>query len=160
MRSFPIAALASFASTLALGSLALLGVSVGACSSSSGTPPGDTSDSGTPGTSSGATGATQKGVITGALDITAAFLLAGSFGVGPVRVLHGIAEARAEGERSEMQAEIDVLGVPSITDEAARSIQDIPTHDDCGRMWKFSQGQGGQKTLRRLVGGHATVVHG
>jgi len=33
------------------------------------------------------------GLITGALDITAAFLLAGSFGVGPVRVLHGIAEA-------------------------------------------------------------------
>ena len=33
------------------------------------------------------------GLITGALDISAAFFLAGTKGVGPVRVLHGIAEA-------------------------------------------------------------------
>ncbi|HEX4439480.1 MAG TPA: hypothetical protein VH854_05380, partial [Thermoanaerobaculia bacterium] len=32
------------------------------------------------------------GAITGVLDISAAFLLAGLHGFGPVRVLHGIAE--------------------------------------------------------------------
>jgi hypothetical protein len=61
------------------------------------------------------------GLIAGALDITAAFLLAASFGVGPVRVLHGIAEA--------------LIGPASHRGGAATAALGLLTHFSIATFW-------------------------
>jgi hypothetical protein len=61
------------------------------------------------------------GLITGALDITAAFVLAGLRGIGPVRIFHGIAEA--------------LLGAASQRGGAATAVLGLLMHFSIATFW-------------------------